>query len=113
MLENGKPGRSLQWILVMFVCGNTERKQPHWYIITHLPTYLCCIGCFPAEPELASSHSSFFLQLFWKRIFTRAALVRVGISCRHVSVSVCPSICLSQVGILLKWLNVDRLNNAT
>jgi len=39
---------------------------------------------------------------------TRALLVITDISCRRVSVflSVCPSVRLSQVGVLLKWLNV-------
>jgi len=35
--------------------------------------------------------------------FYHAMLASTGISCRHVSV--CLSVCLSQVSVLLKWLN--------
>jgi len=40
--------------------------------------------------------------------FTRATLASAGINCRRASVrlSVCPSVRLSQVGVLLKRLNV-------
>jgi len=40
-------------------------------------------------------------------VFTRVTLASAGISCRHVSV------CLSQVGVLMKRLNVGSRNNAT
>ena len=43
-------------------------------------------------------------------IITCTTLAVVGISCRHVSV--CFSINLLQVGVLLKWLNVGRIMQA-
>jgi len=53
-----------------------------------------------------SSVQEFFLALRWcdlfecLMVFTHVMLASVGISCRYVSV------CLPQVGVLLKWLNI-------
>jgi len=40
---------------------------------------------------------------YWYSAFTCMTLASAGISCYHVSVH--PSVCLSQVSVLLKWLN--------
>jgi len=42
-------------------------------------------------------------------VFYRWTLRKRGIRCRHGSTSVHLSVCLSQVGILLKWLNVTQM----